>query len=45
MSTSVRWLIAAVAILLVLALLIWARGAEHRRGDDVGAVGIAETHG
>ncbi|MGH3458094.1 hypothetical protein [Aeromicrobium sp.] len=43
MSTAVRWLIAALAILLVLALLVWARGTEHQRGDDVGAFGIART--
>ena len=33
-----RWLIAVAAAALVVSLLIWARGDEHHRGDDVGAV-------
>lgn len=37
MSTPVRWVIAAAAVLLVVALLVWARGDAHHRGDDVGA--------
>jgi hypothetical protein len=37
-STTARWVVAAVAVLLVLGLLIWARGDEHHRGDDVGSV-------
>ena len=37
MSTPVRWVVAAVAVLLVVALIVWARGADHHRGDDVGA--------
>ena len=38
MSTTARWVVAAVAALLVIGLLVWARGDEHHRGDDVGAV-------
>jgi len=37
-STSARWAVAAVAVLLVVALVVWARGDEHHRGDDIGAV-------
>ena len=43
MSTPVRWAVAAVAVVLVACLLIWARGEDHQRGDDVGAYGSFET--
>ena len=43
MSDAVRWIVAAVAVVLVVCLLVWARGDEHHRGDDVGALGIAGT--
>jgi hypothetical protein len=33
-----RWGIAAVAGLLVVGLLVWARGDEHHHGDDVGSI-------
>lgn len=36
--TAVRWVVALAAIALVVSLLVWARGDEHHRGDDVGAV-------
>jgi len=36
-STAVRWVIVAIAALLVVGLLIWARGDDHHRGDDVGS--------
>ena len=32
-----RWVIAIVLAVLVVLLLVWARGRDHRRGDDVGA--------
>ena len=38
-----RWAIGAVAVVLLVCLLIWARGDDHRRGDDVGSIGIAQT--
>lgn len=38
MSTPARWGIAMVAALLVVGLLVWARGDEHHRGDDVGSL-------
>ena len=31
-----RWVVAVVAVVLVVGLLVWARGAEHHHGDDVG---------
>ena len=34
MSTTVRWVIAAVAAVLIVALLIWARGYVHQKGDE-----------
>jgi hypothetical protein len=43
MTTPLRWAVAVLAALLVLGLLVWARGEEHRRGDDVGALGPAHT--
>jgi hypothetical protein len=41
--SPVRWIIAAIAIALVVCLIVWARGADHHRGDDVGALGVAGT--
>ncbi|HEX5861380.1 MAG TPA: hypothetical protein VFY58_06030 [Nocardioides sp.] len=43
MSTTVRWAVAILTVVLVLCLLVWARGIEHRRGDEVGAYGIGQT--
>ena len=43
MSNAVRWVVAIMAIVLVLSLLVWARGIEHRRGDEVGAFGNGRT--
>ena len=37
MSTVIRWIVAAAAIVLVVALLGWARGDKHHRGDEVGS--------
>ena len=38
MSTTVPWAIAVVPALLVIGLIIWARGDAHHHGDDVEAV-------
>jgi hypothetical protein len=35
---TARWVVAVVAALLVVSLLVWARGSEHHHGDDVGSV-------
>ena len=37
MSNSMRWLVAALAIVLVVCLLGWARGRAHHHGDEVGS--------
>ena len=37
MSTTIRWVVAAVAVVLVVCLLGWARGQAHHRGDEVGS--------
>ena len=39
MRHGVRWLIALVLVLLAIGLIAYARGPEHHRGDDVGALG------
>ena len=38
MNAPVRWAVVVVDILLIVALVIWARGDTHHRGDDVGSV-------
>ena len=43
MSTLVRWTVAALAALLAVGMLVWARGEDHHRGDDVGSLGTAHT--
>ena len=42
MSESVRWVVAVLAAVLVVCLLIWARGTEHHHGMDVGSLGGAD---
>ena len=39
MPTVIRWIVTAAAIVLVVALLGWARGDKHHRGDEVGSLG------
>jgi hypothetical protein len=34
-----RWVIAVVVLLIVVALVAFARGRDHRRGDEIGALG------
>ena len=36
--TALRWLLALVVVVLLIALIGYARGEEHHRGDDVGAL-------
>jgi hypothetical protein len=40
-----RWVVAAVAAVLVVCLLGWARGEAHHRGDEVGSLGFTRTGG
>jgi len=35
-----RWVFALVLILCVLGMLAWARGTEHYRGENQGALGL-----
>ena len=34
-----RWVIAILALICVISLMIWGRGLEHHRGDEVGSLG------
>jgi hypothetical protein len=38
MSDVQRWVVVAVLVACVVGLIIWARGPNHHRGEDVGAV-------
>ena len=38
MRTAVRWIIVVAAVLVVIGLVAFARGPEHHRGDEVGAL-------
>ena len=38
MGAFVRWVIVIVAVLVVVGLVAHARGPEHHRGDEVGAL-------
>jgi hypothetical protein len=39
MSSTVRWVVAVAAAVLIVCLLGWARGEQHLRGDEVGSLG------
>jgi hypothetical protein len=39
MREGARWLIVLALALVVIGLIAYARGPEHQRGDDVGALG------
>jgi len=39
-SETRRWIVAVVAAVLVVCLVIWARGSEHHHGIQVGSVGV-----
>ena len=43
MSANARWFVAIVAAVLVICLLVWARGDEHRHGIQIGALGAASS--
>ena len=34
-----RWVVVALLVAGVVGLVVWARGTEHHRGQDVGAAG------
>ena len=39
MGSAIRWAIVIALALVVIGLIAYARGPEHQRGDDVGALG------
>ena len=39
MNNLPRWFMVMVLILAVIGLVWWARGPDHHRGDDEGALG------
>jgi hypothetical protein len=39
MRDLVRWAIVVGLVLVVIGFVAYARGDEHHRGDDVGALG------
>ncbi|MGH3082225.1 MAG: hypothetical protein ACRDNH_13990 [Gaiellaceae bacterium] len=41
MREGVRWLVVVLIVLVLIGLIAYARGDEHHRGDDVGALGVA----
>jgi hypothetical protein len=43
MRRVMRWVVAAVAAVLVMCLLGWARGEAHHRGDEVGSLRTSLT--
>ena len=45
MANTSRWVIALLAFICVISLLIWGRGLEHQRGDDVGSLGVLAVAG
>jgi len=38
MGDPPRWIIVVIVLVLVIGLVAFARGRDHRRGDDVGAL-------
>ena len=37
--SGIRWIVVIVLVLVLVGLIAFARGREHRRGDEVGAFG------
>ena len=37
MTDMPRWVLVLLLAVCILGLLVWARGLDHQRGDDVGA--------
>jgi hypothetical protein len=38
MRAGARWIVAALLVLVLIGLIAYARGDDHHRGDDIGAV-------
>ena len=43
MAETARWLAITCGIVLAICLLIWARGDDHHRGDDVGSADVVSV--
>jgi hypothetical protein len=39
MRDGIRWLLALAIALVLIGLIAYARGEDHHRGDEVGALG------
>jgi hypothetical protein len=37
--SGIRWIVVIVLLLVLVGLIAFARGRDHRRGDEVGALG------
>jgi hypothetical protein len=37
--SGIRWIVVIVLVLVLVGLIAFARGREHHRGDEVGALG------
>jgi hypothetical protein len=37
--SGIRWIVVIVLVLVLVGLIAFARGRDHRRGDEVGAFG------
>jgi hypothetical protein len=40
MRDAIRWVVVLGLALVVIGLMAYARGDEHKRGDEVGAVAV-----
>jgi hypothetical protein len=38
MREGARWLVVILIVLVLVGLIAYARGDEHHRGDDIGAL-------
>ena len=37
--SGIRWIVVILVVLLLVGMLAYARGREHHRGDEEGAMG------
>jgi hypothetical protein len=43
MSDAPRWVVVVIVAVLVIVLVAFARGRDHRRGDETGSGSIASA--
>jgi hypothetical protein len=41
--SAVRWIVVIALVLVLVGMLAFARGREHHRGDEEGALGSSAT--